>query len=393
MKKVLLGIVTMCVCAAASHAGDAGVTAAQFLSIRPGARSAGMGQTGVAEARDATALYWNPAGLASGTRPELNLTHMEYLEGLRYDYAAYVYPQTGFGAIGVGVIALYSDPISRATESSAGAYQATDQTFTTMESALVLGWGVRIGDGLTVGLGAKSISQRFDSVTAHAVAFDAGAGVVISDAVRLGAAVRNLGTQIAEHDLPTETTLGCSINIPNKKLVLALDADMPFNGPPAIGAGIEKKISRTVTMREGYTTRAETSGLSGISVGLGVAVQRFMVDYGFGLYGHAGGTHMLSINYAFSARRVATAKVHPYTVDVTVPGRNVLMFEKLPRHAAIEIINDTDVVVMSITPGARRTAQWNGIDSRGARVAAGMYRYVITDRSGNRKTGAFRIAK
>ena len=35
-----------------------------FLIINPGARQGGMGEAGVALADDATAIYWNPAGLA-----------------------------------------------------------------------------------------------------------------------------------------------------------------------------------------------------------------------------------------------------------------------------------------------------------------------------------------
>jgi len=35
-----------------------------FLVINPGARQGGMGEAGVALADDATAIYWNPAGLA-----------------------------------------------------------------------------------------------------------------------------------------------------------------------------------------------------------------------------------------------------------------------------------------------------------------------------------------
>jgi len=35
-----------------------------FLLISPGARAAGMGEAFVGLADDATAVYWNPAGLA-----------------------------------------------------------------------------------------------------------------------------------------------------------------------------------------------------------------------------------------------------------------------------------------------------------------------------------------
>ena len=40
-----------------------GTTAAQFLKIGVGARAIGMGGAFVAVADDATAIYWNPAGI------------------------------------------------------------------------------------------------------------------------------------------------------------------------------------------------------------------------------------------------------------------------------------------------------------------------------------------
>ena len=41
-----------------------GTTAAQFLKIGIGSRATGMGEAYVAMSRDASGLYWNPAGIA-----------------------------------------------------------------------------------------------------------------------------------------------------------------------------------------------------------------------------------------------------------------------------------------------------------------------------------------
>ena len=41
-----------------------GEAAVPFLLIAPGARAGAMGEAGVATADDATAIFWNPAGLA-----------------------------------------------------------------------------------------------------------------------------------------------------------------------------------------------------------------------------------------------------------------------------------------------------------------------------------------
>ena len=44
-----------------------GITAVPFLQIEPDSRGAGMGNTGVAIADNASAVFWNPAGLAFQT--------------------------------------------------------------------------------------------------------------------------------------------------------------------------------------------------------------------------------------------------------------------------------------------------------------------------------------
>lgn len=69
-------------------------TGVPFLLIGPNSRFGGMGETGTAIADDATAMHWNPSGLAYqkiGT--EINFTHSPWLAGLNlgdlfYDYIA-----------------------------------------------------------------------------------------------------------------------------------------------------------------------------------------------------------------------------------------------------------------------------------------------------------------
>jgi hypothetical protein len=62
----------------------------EFLNIGAGAKGLSMGGAMVAGAGDATAGYWNPAGLTSvREQPSLSLMHAEYFAGIgKYDFAA-----------------------------------------------------------------------------------------------------------------------------------------------------------------------------------------------------------------------------------------------------------------------------------------------------------------
>jgi hypothetical protein len=62
LKKLLIILIIIGVCPVAAFA-QVSQTAVPFLLIAPGARAAGMGETFVAVADDATATHWNPAGL------------------------------------------------------------------------------------------------------------------------------------------------------------------------------------------------------------------------------------------------------------------------------------------------------------------------------------------
>jgi len=73
----------------AAFAGSSwGATAAViWKDITPGARPNGMGEVFTAISDDATASYWNPAGLAfvSSERSELTLQHSKWLPQLADD--------------------------------------------------------------------------------------------------------------------------------------------------------------------------------------------------------------------------------------------------------------------------------------------------------------------
>lgn len=66
----------------------------EFLNIGAGARGLGMGSSQIVSAEDATAGYWNPAGLTFvKNNPNLSLMHAEYFAGIgKFDYGALAFP-------------------------------------------------------------------------------------------------------------------------------------------------------------------------------------------------------------------------------------------------------------------------------------------------------------
>jgi len=76
---------------------------AYFERIEVGARGVSLGRAFVASADDASALYWNPAGLAALRRPELLLDYARpyVLDDLNEGFGAVAWP-LGFGTLAAG---------------------------------------------------------------------------------------------------------------------------------------------------------------------------------------------------------------------------------------------------------------------------------------------------
>ena len=88
----------------AAAQGGPGTAAVVFLKIEPDSRAAGMGNAGVALADNASAIFWNPAGLAFQQGTEAAITHSEWLPefdaGLYYEYLVGKHHLPGWGTLG-----------------------------------------------------------------------------------------------------------------------------------------------------------------------------------------------------------------------------------------------------------------------------------------------------
>ena len=63
-----------------------GTTAAKFLSIGVGSKAVGMGGAYTSIADDATAMYWNPAGISFYNTREVYFNHSNWIADIAFDY-------------------------------------------------------------------------------------------------------------------------------------------------------------------------------------------------------------------------------------------------------------------------------------------------------------------
>ena len=310
--------------AAAFGSKEVGTTSAGFLKRGADARAAGMGQAVSAEASDATAVYWNPAGLATLHYRHATFTHSASYETTFQDFIAYAQPLEAprsrnprerdlrpdqFGALAVGV--LYNNSGSLPEVDNTGV--ATGRSFTPQDLAVLLGWGATLTRGIDAGITAKYISSKIvASAATGAVDFGARWRTLVygtEAGYTLAATVRNVGGQIKFHEasdpLPLTVVIGQSLR-PWRFLSLTVDLIGARDRAvyPSFGAEWRAPMTMGMTgaLRGGYDGRLkpdELSGVTGVTLGGGLGFERLGFDYAWSPAGELGSTHRLSLSYRF----------------------------------------------------------------------------------------------
>jgi hypothetical protein len=157
----------------------------EFLNIGAGARGLAMGSAQVATASDATAGYWNPAGLTGvKDHPNLNLMHAEYFAGIaKYDYGALAIPVAdNKRTLGLSVLRFAVDDIPNTlflVEPDGSINYNNIKTFSSADWAFLLSFAQNIKTtetkNISFGANAKVIYRKVGSfATAWGFGLDAG---------------------------------------------------------------------------------------------------------------------------------------------------------------------------------------------------------------------------
>lgn len=159
MKRLSLFFTSLLIIAGISAgqvSAQVGITSVPFLQIEPDSRAAGMGNSGVAIADNASAVFWNPAGLAFQRGNQVSITHASWLPefnaDLFYDYLVGKYYVEGIGTIGGHITFL-----------NLGEQLRTDETglelnrFNSYEVSAGISYGFELNENFALGTGFRFI--------------------------------------------------------------------------------------------------------------------------------------------------------------------------------------------------------------------------------------------
>jgi hypothetical protein len=303
----------------AANAQSSASDGALFLLLPVGAQTVGMAQATVAERLGSESIWSNPAAIARHDKREAAVHHSETIAA-RGDVITLLVPRKGFGAFALSVNVL-----------DFGNQQITDQGGTPIglvlpRNLLFAGtFGASIGKSLSLGMTVKRLQYRVDcsgqcanvttfTATSNAVDFGGQYDIPADTSVRIGVAVRNIGSKLRvneeeQAELPARIEIGLSYRVAAVARYVS-DIDVRLAGDlvatetadePSARLGANLTYQKRVHLRGGYIANDTDGAKAALGFGLGTGRLDFDIARTFGgLSEGAGKTPAyVSLRFAF----------------------------------------------------------------------------------------------
>ena len=312
MKRTLASVFVLLLFSALTFGQDKGTFS--FLRNDIGARAAGLNGSFVSMTNDPNVLFYNPGALTSLTESKGSAGFLKHLLDVNGGYLSYSRPLEGIGTMGAGI--LYVDY---------GSFAQTDESMNTLgtfgarDIALIVGIGRAIDEVTSVGVNLKIVYSSIAEFSSSGLAVDMGVLYQIpSQNITLGVSVLTLGTQLktysgTKESLPLDVKIGITKRPEHLPVLLNLDfhrltdqRDDFLSHFSAFSLGAEFLMSESVRLRLGYNNQQRkelklgtSANLAGISLGGGIVLGEYVIDYAFNSYGKIGSLHRISIGSNF----------------------------------------------------------------------------------------------
>ncbi len=252
-------------------------------------RALALGGAYAAVTDDASALIWNPAGLARLDRTSVYASQTNLIGlGFSEQLGLLALPSWRLGTFGLGIRRFGVDGIEGRDARGA----VFDDNLKDSETEILLGYGRRVGGMWKLGLVAKYQQHSLAGYSAGAPGLDVGVQVKplqaagrhsgLADALSLGFAIRNLFEPDLRLDTegvkdPTGLRLGAAYQgelADNIQLLLATDMEKTRDMDTRLHFGAEVRLLNTLALRVGSNAGMMTAGA-------GVDFRSLSVDYAF----------------------------------------------------------------------------------------------------------------
>ncbi len=264
-----------------------GQSGMKWLSIPVGARSAALGGACTAVVNDASAVFWNPAGMALTEGNHVFLNQSKWIADITLNAGALVYNAGNLGVFGASLSTVDWGVFhgTRRTTSGSGFEETGD--FSPTDWAAGISYARRISTQFSFGGHLKYLHEKLGSTlegtmddpkeyTAelNMIAFDFGTIFYTGfKDLRFGMSLRNFSQEkeyrAESFPLPLTFSFGVAMDVTkfwteqqNHTITLSLDANHPRDYSERIQAGCEYSFRNLVFLRGGYKMNYDEEDLS-----------------------------------------------------------------------------------------------------------------------------------
>jgi hypothetical protein len=300
--------------------------AGEFLTIGTGARALGMGGAFTATADDASASFWNPAGLPYIKTQQAIVMHAEQFKDLvNYDCLSYSRPLGEYSALGATFIRLSVPDVPDTRDAwldanNNGQVDAGELDYSKItygddtEMALLLSYSRWLRQGISVGGNVKLIRKSVFDYSAWGFGLDIAGHYKYNDNLSFGVNLQDITTTplIWNDEAGTTETISPTLKmgvaysrkIPFGTLTLATDVDWRFEGREEAAQFNMGAISGDLRLGAEYWLKDHLafrlgSAEGNLTAGAGLKLYMFQIDYAFLGHNDLDNTHRISALVSF----------------------------------------------------------------------------------------------
>jgi hypothetical protein len=295
-----------------------GTTAAKFLSIGIGPRANAMGAAYSSVADDASAMYWNPAGIARISEYQTAFTYTKMFADINVNYFGAVIPAGDIGVFGIGITALNIGEMEVTTEYYP---EGTGEKFNAGSYAFGLTYAKYITSEFAVGVTFKYIREGIYNSSAEGFGVDVGTVFTTPFyGIKFASSISNYGSKLQmsgddllirhdpdpqragnnqtidalystdQYELPLRLQIGLSRDftiLDEHRLTVAVDAIHPNDNNQWVNVGGEISLfNNLLSLRGGYKGLFLDDTQEGLTLGAGIhygglGVFKISVDYSY----------------------------------------------------------------------------------------------------------------
>jgi len=287
--------------------GKVGTTGLQFLKIGVSARAVGMGEAFIGLADDASAMYYNPAGLNQCQSKEVFFTHTNWPAGISYEYLGAMLPVNQIGIFAAQVAVLTTGDMKRTVPYVGW----TGEYFSATDWLVGFSYARMLTNKFSIGGTIKIIAEWLDNERITVAAADFGTLFDVGiRGIKFGMMISNFGpnAKFLKEDfaLPINFKFGAAVDVIKQKMhhiKATLEACHPNDNLEQVTIGTEYKFSEYFALRGGYRVFLKLSDkdavvkfdeinevavdepLEGLSFGMGLNVPigsfKTQIDYAY----------------------------------------------------------------------------------------------------------------